>query len=94
MDQPSLFIVVAKIADSRRRTRVRTLLNPWGAQLTPMAWEIPATRTELNGLRAALSPELTPEDEVRIYPVCARCRTRARAFGTTDIATLPTAWIF
>ena len=37
---------------------------------------------------------LSPDDEARIYPVCARCRQKASLFGTRDLAQVPPAYIF
>ena len=90
----TLFVIVAHLASGPHTRRVRRTLRSHATELNPNAYEFAGTSAELHALQGHLAMDLTSNDTVRIYPVCARCRVRARAFGTTNFATVPTAYIF
>ena len=48
----------------------------------------------LNGLQTALALELHPDDQARIYPVCARCQRGARIHGEGQLESPPVAYIY
>lgn len=94
MDDQTLFIVALSIPNAKRRRRMRDVMRYFGDEILPGLFEVPGSTKELNRLQAALTMDLAQGDEVRIYPICARCRSRARLFGTDSFATIPVAYIF
>lgn len=66
------------IADNRRRTRLRRLLEAYGQPLqeSVFALHLPASRwAELERQARALVDRV--EDDVRLWPLCAACQRRA-----------------
>jgi len=94
MEPETFHVVTLSIADPDRRRRVRRILRHFGEAVTLDAFEVPQGGPALRSLRAAIAPELAPGDDVRIYPVCARCRAGVLIYGDGDIARLDVAWIF
>lgn len=72
----TLFLFVIDIADSRRRARVRAWLAMLGTRVGRDAYEIITDDVGARRARETLERLVTPEDALRVYPVCRRCRGR------------------
>lgn len=90
----SLYVVVYRIADTTRRTRIRRIVASFGQEVAPHVHEVPTSPSGIRVLERCLSYELQPEDSLRIYPVCARCRGETRVWGDVELAGLTPALIF
>jgi CRISPR-associated endonuclease Cas2 len=93
-DPFSLYLVVLDVRDASRRRRARDTLRYLGTAVARDVYEIPATTPEMARLVSDLDKLLEAGDRVRVYPVCARCRSRAKRFGHTDFSEIPDAYIF
>lgn len=93
-DRTTLYVVAFRIADARRRRRVQRILQSFGEQVAPGAFEVPTSPAGMRTLERALAPELQPADNLRVYPVCARCRAEARMWGEGQLAGLSSALIY
>ena len=88
----TLYVVVLDVKDSSRRRRARRILASFGQGVNANVFEIPGTQRLLGVVTAALGPELREEDEVRVYPVCAKCRERVVLWGdAAELACRPVA---
>lgn len=90
---PTLYVVVTRVAERRNARQIDTLLRFAGERLRPGVFEVACTPAELQRLERALGAWVEDGDLVRIYPICARCRGRARLFGEGELAHLPVAWV-
>ncbi|MBN1610810.1 MAG: CRISPR-associated endonuclease Cas2 [Polyangiaceae bacterium] len=93
-ERTTLYVVVFDVHDARRRARVRRIIASFGFEVGPGAFEVPTSRAGARALERALALELVPEDRVRMYPVCSRCRDQARLWGDGELAGLSPAIIF
>ena len=94
MEDESLFVVCIRIEDSARRRRIRRALRYFGTATNADVWEVTTTGAGLAALQRALESDLAAGDEVRIYPVCARCRSRAQIRGAAEIGGRRAAYVF
>jgi CRISPR-associated endonuclease Cas2 len=93
-ERTTLYVVVYDVQDAKRRSRVRRIVASFGVEVGPHAFEVPTSPAGVRALERALSQELLPEDNARLYPVCSRCRAEARIWGDGDLAGLSHALIF
>lgn len=93
-ERTGLFVVVFNVRDAKRRARVRRLLGSFGFETSPGAFEVPTSMSGARALERAITLELQPEDMVRIYPVCARCRAGTRMWGEGELAGLSPVIVF
>jgi CRISPR-associated endonuclease Cas2 len=93
-ERTTLYVVVFNVRDARRRARIRRIVASFGFEVGPGAFEVPTSAAGARALERALSWELVPEDCVRMYPVCSRCRDQARLWGEGELAGLSPAIIF
>lgn len=72
-----LLVVTYDIADDRRRTRLFTLLHGYGAPVQRSVFECDVTDEQYRELRQRVRRVIRPRvDDVRYYPLCARCAER------------------
>lgn len=93
-ERTTLYVVVYKIRDGKRRARVKRILASFGLEVGLHTFEVPTSPTGIRALERALSQELFPEDDARLYPVCNRCRSETRVWGEGELAGLSPAIIF
>ena len=93
-ERTTLYVAVFRVPDARRRVRVQRLFASFGVEVAPFTFEIPTSPAGSRAFERALALELQPEDDVRIYPVCTRCRGEARVWGGGELAGLTPALIF
>jgi CRISPR-associated endonuclease Cas2 len=93
-ERTSLYVVVYSVKEAARRSRVRRMLASFGVEVGPGAFEVPTSAAGARALERALTQELQPEDGVRMYPVCGRCRAEARVWGEGELAGLSPVIIF
>ncbi|MDI6796476.1 MAG: CRISPR-associated endonuclease Cas2 [Desulfatibacillaceae bacterium] len=88
-----LWVIVDRILDKSRRTRVRGILQFAGHQVRPGAFELVTTQTRMKSLLTDIGQLLSPEDDLRVYRICARCREATTVFGPGHLARPPVAII-
>lgn len=93
-ERTSLYVVVFDVRDARRRARVRRLIASFGIEVGAAVFEVPTSTAGARALERALSQELRADDNVRMYPVCGRCRAHTRIWGDGELAGLSPAIIF
>lgn len=91
LDTTLLYLVVIAIRHPKRRAQIRRMLRVHGQAIHRDTYEIATTPKGIRALETAIALELTPTDQVRIYPVCARCRTQVRLYGEGELETVPVA---
>jgi len=90
-DDVALHLVSVSVRDPVRRSRIRRILRPFGEAVGRDLWEVVLGVSAEGAMRAALLPELEEGDDVRIYTICARCRSRALVFGDREVGGDPAA---
>ena len=88
-----LWVVVDDIKDKRRRYQVRDVLRYAGNPIRPGVFEIVTTQTRLHALLQEFAAVLDPDDELRIYRICANCREMSTVFGPGELSKPPAAII-
>ena len=89
-----LHVVVVQIRDRNRARRVEDMLRFVGERVRSGVFEVVGTPERMSRLEREIGSLVGPQDTVRIYPLCGRCRPRVRLFGDGDVAQVPIAWIF
>lgn len=89
----TLFVVVVKLRDARRRKQVYELLAFAGQHVGVGTYEVATTAGGVRRLLSALGQHLEPEDKVRCYPVCKKCRHGVKMHGGGRLATLPVCFV-
>ena len=74
-------VLAYDIADTRRRTRLHKLLEGYGMAVQESVFVLELTPSQWATLeRKVLALTDAAEDDVRVWPLCAACRPRARAW--------------
>jgi len=89
-----LYLVVFRLAGSRRREQVTGILRRYGWEVTPGAYECPLHPDQAGELLGRLKARLKPEDDLRMYQVCDGCLGRSWRNGVPEWAELPAAWVY
>ncbi len=80
-----LYVVSYDIPDDRRRTRVHSALTGFGTWVQYSVFECFLDRKQRMLLEVRLLEEIHQrEDTVRIYGLCAACKTRVEVLGRGD----------
>jgi len=83
--ESTLYVVSYDIPDDRRRTRVHSALTGFGTWVQYSVFECFLDRKQRMLLEARLLEEIHQrEDTVRIYGLCATCKTRVEVLGKGD----------
>lgn len=94
MGEPyQLWIVVDSVSDRDRRRRVREVLRFNGWQVRSGVIEIVTTDTRMEAILQEIACILDPEDELRVYRVCAHCRESSVVFGDGHLSGPPVALV-
>ncbi len=88
-----LWVVSDDVKDASRRERVRDVLRFAGNVVRPGVTEIVTTETRIKALMREFSMLLAAEDDLRVYRVCANCRTETVIFGEGKLAKPPSVII-
>lgn len=84
------WVVSYDIADDRDRSKVARRLEGYGDRVQYSVFECRLSNTEREGLREDLLEFIDPtRDSIRWYPLCDRCRPRARIQGRRPAAHWP-----
>jgi len=77
------FIAVSyDVTDDRRRTKLARALRDFGERVLKSGFELWLEDEEYDRLYRRIEFLMDPaEDQLRIYPLCAKCRRRARVIG-------------
>jgi len=94
IETAGLFVVVIVIRNSKRRAPIVDTLRFCGTPIGPNVFEVAATAREMRRVEMDIGQHLEEGDVVRIYPVCKRCRSHTRLFGSGELAAVPAAYIF
>jgi len=86
-----LWVVVDSVADRDRRRRVRDVLRFNGCQVRAGIYEVVTTDTRMESILQEVACILDPDDELRVYRVCARCREASILFGDVTLSGPPVA---
>lgn len=88
------FLVTYDIPDDRRRTKAADVLADYGERVQFSVFELwldaRLEREVQNRLMAIIVPS---EDSVRMYPLCANCRTKVQVLGLGTVPRPPGAFI-
>jgi len=80
-----LYVVSYDISDDRRRTHVHSALTGFGTWVQLSVFECFLDRKQRILLEARLLEEIRQrEDTVRIYGLCAACKTKVEVLGRGD----------
>ncbi len=81
----SFYLVSYDISDDKLRLKIARLLEGYGERVQYSLFEIWATPREMGRLRQQLTRLVKRSDQhvgsIRIYPLCAVCRTRREIVG-------------
>src|SRR5260370_42079602 len=84
-DESMLYVVSYDIPDDRRRTRVHSALTGFGTWVQYSVFECFLDRKQRVLLEARLLKEIHQrQDTVRIYSLCATCKTKGEVLGRGD----------
>jgi len=86
-----LWVVIDSVGDRDRRRRVRDVLRFNGWQVRSGVIEIVTTDTRMEAMLQEIACILDPEDELRVYRVCGRCREASLVFGDGHLSGPPVA---
>ena len=86
-----MFVVVSyDIADDRRRIRMAKVLKAFGDRVQRSVFECNLDESELQKLLRRLKPLISEhEDSVRIYRLCAGCKSHVQIIGSGTVSEDP-----
>jgi CRISPR-associated protein Cas2 len=85
-----LWVVCYDITDDRQRLDVAHALEDVGARVQKSVFEVEASVEAVGRLAGRLEALIDPRtDDLRYYPLCAGCRRRAGAAGTSPADSTP-----
>lgn len=94
MGEPyQLWVVVDSIVDRDRRLTVRNVMRFHGFQVRSGVFEVVTTETRMQSILQEIACILDPDDELRAYRVCARCREASVVFGEARLSGPPVALV-
>lgn len=84
-EESMLYVVSYDIPDDKRRTRVHSALTGFGTWVQYSVFECFLNRKQRLLLEARLLEEIHQrEDTIRIYGLCATCKTKVEVLGRGD----------
>lgn len=88
MAQRSFYVIAYDVVNDRRRLKVARLLERYGERVQYSVFEMYLSDQEWQQVQKNLQRLLnSQEDSVRVYRLCAMCRTRTMHLGVGE--TLP-----
>jgi len=88
MAHRDFYVIAYDVVDDRRRNKIARWLERYGERVQYSVFEMYLTDEEWKRLKKGLERHLDPEeDSVRVYRLCAVCRTRIIHLGQGE--TLP-----
>ncbi len=88
MPRRDFYVLAYDVVSDRRRAKIVRWLERYGERVQYSVFEMYLTEEEWQALRKALERLMnTEEDSIRVYRLCAVCRTRIINLGKGD--TLP-----
>jgi CRISPR-associated protein Cas2 len=77
-----LYVVCYDISNDRRRRKLDKLLKGYGQRVQESVFECDLDTNKLVELEEKITRRIEPEDDsVRIYRICAACRTAIKVIG-------------
>lgn len=93
-EESMLYVVSYDIPDDRRRTRVHSALTGFGTWVQFSVFECFLNRKQRLLMESRLLEEIHQrEDTVRIYGLCAACKTKVEVLGRGDAPREDTIYI-
>ncbi len=93
-EESMLYVVSYDIPDDRRRTRVHSALTGFGTWVQFSVFECFLNRKQRLLMESRLLEEIHQrEDTIRIYGLCAACKTKVEVLGRGDAPREDTIYI-
>lgn len=90
MEERVFYLLAYDIADDRRRQKIARLMESMGVRVQGSVFEAYMNPAELERtLRRAQKYFRKEEDSLRIYPLCAACRSKVRTLGQGGVTPPP-----
>jgi len=88
------YLVAYDVSDDGRRTRVANILMDLGDRMQYSVFEVDLEPRELEEMLHAVGKVLdSGADNLRVYRLCANCRSEVRNLGRTLDHSTPERWI-
>ena len=83
------YVIAYDVADDGKRTRLAALLLDLGDRVQKSVFEADLDPAEVEEILEKSSKYLSSQDSLRLYPLCASCRTGVKTRGHRTVEWLP-----